>query len=121
MGIKIAATVLALLPLPSLAQNMHCMSQGYCDDSLTCSPDDEGFDLTYRTDGTVDFGWVGSTVFNAKPLARNGFTYFPSTSGPDAVQLLVVGDDLRATLTVAFAIGAVLHSSLQVLICEVAP
>jgi hypothetical protein len=109
------------LPLAGNAQNLRCVSQGYCTNDRTCADDSAVFELIERPDGKVDFGWVDTgAIFSAKPIRRGNITLYSSTIMPDSFQTLVVSDTLEATLNVSVMAGDQFYSSLQILTCEVA-
>ncbi len=110
------AVALTLLGTAAVAQNFDCQTRGYCTNALECAPDDERFAIRANADGTASFGWVDQTAFTAKPIQRDGFTTWVSTSNPSSVQMLTLADDLSATFSVVGAFQGLYHS-IQSLTC----
>jgi hypothetical protein len=107
-----------LAPLPAMAENLRCQTQGYCILDLTCAPDDEFFVLTDSGKSTPTFGWEGSATFSAEAQRKDGMTVYQSNTLPDSIQTLVVGDDMTASFSISAMLNDELYTSFQSMTCQ---
>jgi len=110
--------LLALLPLPALAETLACQTAGYCTNALECHPDQSRFEIRIDKTGWATFGWVGSFVFSAQARDMLDMRVFAVASGIEATQTLILASNLQATYSVSSATSSGLYTSVQALTCE---
>jgi len=113
------ATVFTAIPLSIAAQNLVCVSAGYCVNDLTCNTNGAGEELTVKRlkGNRVEFGWSPDAVFTAKGIRKEGFTVYIGNEHAGSMQTLVLADDLTATMGVTTILLDKLYDSSHNLTC----
>ena len=112
--------ILALVPLPALAESYSCPTAGYCTNALECAPDTAVMSLEIAKSGVATFGWVDTGArFTATAIQLAGMRVFYAQNDGTSIQTLVLAETGQATFSVsAFTDGLGLYTSIQSLTCE---